>query len=131
MSMLSHHISSFLSRVTDLFGEKARCLTVCGYTRTVLRFLSEPFGWIVGGRAFSLSVPTDGDLAFCLDHMRAWLRLALAEVQAEFPDFEVAQAFDVFNIRGGTDATSAGEENFRDQTWSVSMAELSRPTGCQ
>ena len=111
MSTLSRHISSFLSRVNDLFGEKARCLTECGYIATVLRFLKEPFVWIVGGRAFSLSAPTEGDIAFSLDHMRAWLRLALAEIRAEFPEFEVAQAFAVFDIMGGVCVTSDGEES--------------------
>ena len=33
-----------------------------------------------------------------MDHMKGWLRLLLAEIEAEFPDWEVSQAFRVFNV---------------------------------
>lgn len=45
-----------------------------------------------------MGTPSQEDINFCLDHMRAWLKLALAEVRAEFPDSEVAQALRVLNV---------------------------------
>ncbi len=98
---VSRHVVDFLGRVNALFGARALCRTEVGYTNIILKFLREPFVWVLRGKIYSLSSPTEEDVAFCLDHMRAWLKLAKAEVRAEFPDFEVAQAFRIFDSASG------------------------------
>ena len=68
-----------------------------GYARLILQLLKSPFVRIVRGQVLTLAVPTEDDIAFCLDHMQVWLQHALLDIKAEFPDFEVAQAFKILN----------------------------------
>ena len=68
---------------------------------------------MVGDKAFSLASPSAADKAFCIDRARGWLRLCLAEIRAEFPDFEAAQAFRVFNVTGSDRMPTSCNEHFQ------------------
>lgn len=92
VAMLSDQITLFLHRANVLFGDRRECLTQVGYTKYCLDMLSEPLVWAMRGKMCSITRPTDNDVNFCLDHLRGWLKLASAEIRAEFPDFEIAQA---------------------------------------
>ena len=98
VTALCDQISSFLARVNGLFGAGAECLVRVGYTRLLLEQLKAPLVWVMRNKSFVLSAPSANDIAFCLDHMRSWMKLALAELRAEFPDFVMAQAFKVFGM---------------------------------
>eukprot|EP00959_Pyramimonas_sp_CCMP1952_P262728 5493856-Pyramimonas_sp.AAC.1 len=63
----------------------------------MLEFLREPLVWVMGGQTYSLASPTRRDLDKCFQHVRAWLRLAVQTVRAEFPSFNYWAAFKVFN----------------------------------
>ena len=43
----------------------------------------------------------------CLGRMRAWIRLAVETVKTEFPDFDVLNAFEIFDVSGARDTLSA------------------------
>ena len=47
-----------------------------------------------------------------MDRARGWLKLCLAEIRAEFPDFESAQAFRVFDV-AGSDRKPTSNEHFQ------------------
>ena len=72
----------------------------------------DPLVWVVGDKAFSLASPSAADKAFCMDRARGWLKLCLAEIRAEFPDFESAQAFRVFDV-AGSDRKPTSNEHFQ------------------
>ena len=92
-------VMTFLDRITHLFGANRACLNCVGYTATALELLREPIVWVVGAsEPCSLRPPTDAEIDACFNHMGGFLKLALLEVQAEFPDWEVAQAFSIFNL---------------------------------
>ena len=74
---ISAAVLNFLSRATELFGTLKRCLDTIGYTKAILDDLKDPLVWVVGGKAYSLSGPTEHDIDMCLDHARGWLKLAL------------------------------------------------------
>ena len=98
VAALSSHIAKFLDRVTNLFGPHRRCLSAVGYTRIMLEQLQEPIVWVVGDRPQSLRPPTEHEISTCMGHMQAWLRLAQAEIAAEFPDWETTQSFKIFDL---------------------------------
>ena len=122
VASLSSRVATFLDRVTNLFGPNRRCLTVFGYTRSLLEELQRrPIVWVFRRRTYSLRQPLAADIDVCVGHMQAWLRLCAAEVSAEFPDWEVAQAFRVFDLppSGDGDAT-------RDPHFEQHVARLAR-----
>ena len=53
---------------------------------------------LVGERLGEASGVGDNIIRRCLARMRAWNTLARAAVSAEFPNFEVAQAFQIFDL---------------------------------
>ena len=63
-----------------------------------------------GGYVYNLTATSADDVAWCLAHMRSWLRLAAAEIAAEFPDYEVCQAFRIFELTGAPDNNNGGDE---------------------
>ena len=99
---LSTDIAVYLSTINGLFVE-GKCLTSFGYTKCMLELLRCPIVFQVGSKTRSLGsadgVPEDVQER-CLDRMRAWVCLAKAAVEAEFPSFELAQAFRVFLLDG-------------------------------
>ncbi len=106
---LTDHVENFLARSEALFGESRQCLHAVGYTQLTLEFLAKPFVRVARGRVFTLAQVKDSDIQWCLDRLRGWLVLAHAEVKAEFPCWEVAQAFRIFNI-GTTSSSDISEE---------------------
>ena len=58
---------------------------------------------MVGDNIMNLQPPTMEDRSHCLEHMRAWIHLAKAELAAEFPGWEIGQAFQVFGLTRGPD----------------------------
>jgi len=98
VAALSGRIANFLDRVTNLFGPRQRCLSDMGYTRVMLEQLQTPIVWVIGNQAQSLRPPTEHEIQTCMGHMRAWLRLAQAEIAAEFPDWEASQSFRIFDL---------------------------------
>ena len=107
VASLSSRISCFLDRVSNLFGPSRACLSSPGYTKLMIETLKHPITWMVGDRAQGTRQPTAADLDACFGRMQAFLKLAKAELEAEFPDWELAQSFRVFEIGKQPLATDA------------------------
>ncbi|CAE7328984.1 unnamed protein product [Symbiodinium microadriaticum] len=84
-----------------------------GFTSTMMKTLAQPMVFQVGAETRCL-----GDAAgvaadvktICLQRMQSWIRLAEAALQAEFPEFELAQAFQMFDLAGSVRRESANVE---------------------
>eukprot|EP00971_Amphidinium_carterae_P249426 4951047-Amphidinium_carterae.2 len=69
--------------------------------------LSKPVLWKVGNQFRSMADRNLGDLNnTCLQRMQGWQNLAMFVLQAEFPDFELCNAFVIFCLGGA--ASSGG-----------------------
>ncbi|CAE7244095.1 haeIIM [Symbiodinium sp. CCMP2592] len=103
-AMLCREVSLYMSSVKGLFLHGA-CFTEFGFTSTMLETLKTPIVFQLGSETKSFGdssgVPEEIKKR-CLARMQAWLKLAEAAVAAEFPSFEIAQAFDVFDLSGGS-----------------------------
>jgi hypothetical protein len=88
-------VSNYLNTTDGLFGRRARCLEVFGYTKHMLETLRSPLVWHIGNRTCSLGsssgVPA-GIIERCLERMRCWNTLMKATAAVEFPSFEIMQA---------------------------------------
>jgi hypothetical protein len=88
-------VSQYLNTIDGLFGERAACLEVFGYTKHMLTTLRSPLVWHVGSRTCSLGsssgVPVD-IIERCLERMRCWITLMKATAAVEFPSFEIMHA---------------------------------------
>ena len=96
-------ISSYLKRIDCLFLRRG-CLTIDGtYTKFVIDLLKRP-------RTISLHQPfilrSIGGGGIhpevvdrCMARMAAWVRLAMNTIEAEFPSWEVLNAFTAFNLK--------------------------------
>jgi hypothetical protein len=73
----------------------------------------DPLVWVVGDKAFSLKQPNAADISFCIDRAQGWLRLCLAEIRAEFPDFEACQAFRVFDVASSDRKPTGCKDHFQ------------------
>ena len=91
-------------------------MTNAGYTKFLSEQLQVPFVWAMRNVTCSLSAPTAADIAYTLDRMRGWLKLAAAEIRAEFPRFEIAAPLQVF--------TNAGPLNRTAADWQAPFARL-------
>ncbi len=96
-------VSSFVDRLQMLFVE-GRCVNVVGYTKYMLdRLKGQPrFARglangpkILGGPAWQ-SAPI---VARCLSRMRSYVKLALCVTRAEFPSYDILNAFHIFSLR--------------------------------
>ena len=96
LTVLGEHTASFLANILDLFGAKRSCLNRPTYTKLVYETLSNGFAWTLGNKAYSLVKPPPEDVDWCFSVMSSWLPLAAETVSAEFPGYELAQAFAVF-----------------------------------
>lgn len=88
-------VDRFLRRVESMFGSSPQCFILPGFTKLMLDKLSSPIVWVLRGKQLSLGRvggPSEEEKQHCLDRMRCWLKLCRAELAAEFPDFELAQA---------------------------------------
>ena len=100
-AVLNREVHGFYLAITALFGEQEQCLSVFGYTSVMLKLLKHQVVWTVNGTTHSIGVesgvPRD-IVDRCLGRMRAYLVLARAALDAEFPSFEIAQSFRVFDL---------------------------------
>ena len=105
IAKVSSVLKNFMNRIDALFLQK-RCLqSVDGchtYTSFALELLREgKMLSIQEGRAMkvrSLKAVPPEVVDRCLSHMAAWVKLCVATVMGEFPDFEVMSAFSVFDL---------------------------------
>ena len=91
-AILNKEVRHYLSVIDHLFGQSERCLTVFGYTKTMLDTLSQPLVFTVGGKMRTLGFdgPFPRDIIDrCLARMRAWTRLMYGIISVEFPSFEL------------------------------------------
>ena len=98
---LGTELRLYLNTIRGLFCEK-RCLTIFGFTRTMLETLKTPIVFQVGRKTRSLGSALGVSEAVqdtCLKRMVAFAHLADAAIRAEFPSFELSQAFEVFDLR--------------------------------
>ena len=82
VSELPAQISSFLDRVTTLFGPRRYSLECTSYTSTMMHTLQDPIVWAIGTRQQNLRAPTPSELDTCFAHMQAWLILAQQTIHA-------------------------------------------------
>ena len=99
---LKGNLHVYTRQIRSLFVE-GRCATVFGFTSTVLTQLKSPIVFNIGNRMKTLGSSTGVKRAIvdtCLGRMQAWVKLAVAAIEAEFPHFEICQAFEIFNLKG-------------------------------
>ena len=101
---IHREIHSFDLKITALFGSQKQCLNVFGYTSVMMNMLKEQIVYTVGKHVRIVGmgggVPDDV-MERCLGRMRSWIILARAAYSAEFPSWEIAQAFQIFDVRTG------------------------------
>lgn len=93
-AILSTECHMYLASMKALFCE-GQIFDRFGFTSTMMKTLAQPMVFQVGAETRCL-----GDAAgvaadvktICLQRMQSWVRLAEAALQAEFPEFELAQA---------------------------------------
>ena len=98
-------LANFVSRIHALFGPRQECLATVGFTKHVLDSISSTSAmvWQDGAergkrKLVSFGRISDSDKDVAILRMRAWVKLVVAEIAAEFPNWEVSQAFAVFNL---------------------------------
>jgi hypothetical protein len=95
-------IAAFLQRIDGLFLKRG-CLTVEGtYTKFTMDLLRRPHTIVIHHRNIIRSIgggchPEVVDR--CLSRMAAWARLVVASIHAEFPSWEILNAFAAFNLK--------------------------------
>ncbi|CAE7237118.1 unnamed protein product [Symbiodinium sp. CCMP2456] len=111
-AILSTECHMYLASMKALFCE-GQIFDRFGFTSTMMKTLAQPMVFQVGAETRCL-----GDAAgvaadvktICLQRMQSWVRLAEAALQAEFPEFELAQAFQMFDLAGSARQDSANVE---------------------
>ena len=86
-------ISLYLDNIRGLF-DQGKVLEVFGYTNTMLKTLSRPLVFQLGGshRTLGSEAGVAADIQErCLKRMQAWTKLAASAIEAEFPAFEITQ----------------------------------------
>jgi len=96
-------ISTFLNRIDCLFLRRG-CLTLDGtYTKFVLDLLMRPRTITLHQPNILRSIGGGGVhpevVDRCMSRMAAWVRLVMSTIAAEFPSWEVLNAFTAFNLR--------------------------------
>lgn len=98
---LAKHNKQLMQRIACLFGPEGRAFE-CGYSKFILENLRRtPVVVQVDGKVKTIGGADDVPEALlrkCLNRMAAWCRLAQATLHAEFPDFDVLVAFDIFDL---------------------------------
>ncbi|CAK0824599.1 unnamed protein product [Prorocentrum cordatum] len=98
---LNSEVLLFIRKVEAMFGESERCLTIFGYTSVMMDLLSERVVWHVSDDSrsigFERGVPRD-IVNRRMERMRSHVVPARAALAAEFPSFEMSQAFQVFDL---------------------------------
>lgn len=114
-AVLKSELTLYRKEIQSLFGN-GNCLTSFGYTSTVCEMLKHPIVFQVGRGLKSLGSSSgvkQETINICLGRMRAWVRLAAAAIEAEFPNFEVSQAFDVLDLRGAKATGEASDSQLK------------------
>eukprot|EP00959_Pyramimonas_sp_CCMP1952_P135096 2826697-Pyramimonas_sp.AAC.1 len=86
----------------------------CGFTKYAVEMMSCERVCTVNGQAKVLGGPTQMTgqvIARCLQRMSNWVRLTIESLKAEFPAYEILQAFKIFNLRTGTRISSIGSRS--------------------
>jgi hypothetical protein len=101
-------ISTFLKRIDCLFLRRG-CLTLDGtYTKFVIDLLKRPRTITLHQPNILRSIGGGGVhpevVDRCMSRMAAWVRLVMSTIAAEFPSWEVLNAFTAFNLRLSTSA---------------------------
>ena len=105
---MSNDIALYLQEIQALFVH-GEVLHRFGYTTTMLETLKKPLVFQCGAttKCFgSHSGVSDALQQKCLKRLQLWVKLASAALQAEFPCFELGQAFRVFNLETGSSDSS-------------------------
>ena len=97
-------LQTFLSNLDHLFiaqpGQRAGCLAH-GFVKYAVEALHTPHVCWVSGKQHIVGGPgavTDELVGRCLSRMANFLRLTVSAVSAEFPQWQLVQALDVFNL---------------------------------
>ena len=114
-AVVNAEVQSFYNKIYALFGPEQKCLEVEGYTTYMLKLLSQPLVFTVGGK--TRSIGCDGGvsatiIARCVSRMNCWVVLMRATLMAEFPSFELLTSLAVFNLRGHSDHIDATVVDF-------------------
>ncbi len=111
-SALASELHRFLARVDVLFS-KRECVTMkSSYTRAMLNFLQRPRQLFYKNSVKVLGGPgkVSADLLDrCMARMANWTRLAKCVLRAEFPNFELLQAFGILCLHGSKTLRHADE----------------------
>lgn len=96
-------LSTFLNRIDCLFLRRG-CLTLDGtYAKFVLDLLQRPRTITLHQPVILRSIGGGGVhpevVDRCMARMAAWVRLVMSTIAAEFPSWEVLNAFTAFNLR--------------------------------
>lgn len=96
-------LSTFLNRIDCLFLRRG-CLTLDGtYTKFVIDLLQRPRTITLHQPFIVRSIGGGGVhpevVDRCMSRMAAWVRLVMSTIAAEFPSWEVLNAFTAFNLR--------------------------------
>lgn len=102
-SALAPELHHFLQRVHLLFVQ-GECFTMASsFTRHIVNFLEQPRTIFCQGSAKTLGGPGKVSAAVlerCRRRMIAWVTLATTVLRAEFPSFEILQAFGCLSLGG-------------------------------
>ena len=125
---LPMNLTAFRDRIRALFtGDDPGCLRM-GFTCHMLRLLDRGFLINLPGREMrvrELRRPSQLLTTACLCRMSNWVRLTEATLLAEFPDFEVVQAFSAFALHPG-----AGSQHGGHLLRTSQIARLQNAFGC-
>lgn len=91
-AQVNEEVRSFIKSLESLFCDKEKCLSVFGYTQTMLQTLQKPIVFQFDGKVYAIGSDAGVSRAVidqCLVRMRAWFKLVLAVVAVEFPSFEL------------------------------------------
>ena len=114
-SELSAECKRFLERISALF-ERQGCLAATGcYTNHMLAVLARPRCVYIDGvpKRIGGGAPAPEVVARCLARMCGWVRLCKEILAAEFPQFELMQAFSCFRLTHMAERRTSDAESER------------------
>ena len=96
-AVLTRELHHYRQVIDALYGPEAKVLDTFGFTKCMLDELKQPMVWAVSGKLRSLGGGSlDVVVQKCLTRMRLWQqKLMPAVIEAEFPDYEIQQVFDL------------------------------------
>ena len=127
-SALAPQLNDFVSRIHLLFVDGDVLTMQSSFTAHVLGCLKQRRTLFLTDRARSLGGPqavTAGILARCMERIRCWVSLAHSVVRAEFPNFEILQAFAIFELAGSRPAADDILANIKQvKAWTERFCKL-------